>query len=305
MGQAHGQRGVWGYVRGGMGTITQGLAQFLTEHGGVLMTHAPVERIEVISGRARRVVLADGREFAAPIIVSNLDPQRTLLGLVGAPHLPADEVRELEAFRCRSGVVKINVATTGLPNFAALPGEAPGPQHRGTIHFCESIQQIDDAFDDARAGRPSAYPIVEMCIPSVVDETLAPPGRHFVSLFVQYAPYTRVDGLPWNADTKRAFADSAFRVIERYAPNWNSIVDDYLVLTPVDLEERFGMTGGNIFHGEMTLDQLAFLRPTPRMNRYRTPIDGLYLCGSGTHPGGGVLGAPGYLAAREILRNGR
>jgi phytoene dehydrogenase-like protein len=144
-----------------------------------------------------------------------------------------------------------------------------------------------------------------MCIPSVVDETLAPPGKHFVSLFVQYAPYARADGQPWNKEHKDEFARRAFNVISEYAPNWNDIVDDYQILTPVDIEERFGMTGGNIFHGEMTLDQLGFLRPTLSMNRYATPISGLYLCGSGTHPGGGVMGSPGYLAAHHVLRRGR
>ena len=305
MGQADGQRGVWGYIRGGMGTITRGLADYVTEHGGTIITEADVSSIEIKDGQVERVTLADGRDFKSRVVLSNLDPRRTFLKLIDSKHLPEKLLRDVEGIRCRSGVVKINVATHGLPSFSALPGDKAGPQHRGTIHFTETMEEIDLAFEEARRGLPSTRPIVEMCIPSVVDETLTPPGKHFVSLFVQYAPYTRADGQPWNKENKDAFAQSAFRVISEYAPNWNDIVDDYLVLTPVDIEERFGMTGGNIFHGEMTLDQLGFLRPTLSMNRYSTPISGLYLCGSGAHPGGGVMGSPGYLAAEHVLRRGR
>jgi phytoene dehydrogenase-like protein len=301
MGQSHGQRGVWGYVRGGMGTITRGLADFIREKRGVVLTGAAVARIEVAKEKVSGVTLVDGRTFRAPVVLSNLDPKQTFLKLIEPANVPAEIKQDAQTLRCRSGVVKINVATHGVPNFSALPSAEPGPQHRGTIHFVESIQEIDDAFDDARAGRPSRRPIVEMCIPSVVDSTLAPPGKHFVSLFVQYAPYERSDGQAWNKETKDAFVKSAFDVIAEKAPNWNDIVDDYMVLTPVDLEERFGMTGGNIFHGEMTLDQLAFLRPSRSLNRYRTPIAGLFLCGSASHPGGGVMGSPGLLAAREVL----
>lgn len=305
MGQADGQRGVWGYIRGGMGTITRGLADFVTEHGGKIITNADVSLIDVKADRVQKVVLADGREFKARVVLSNLDPRRTFLKLIDPKYLSEQFIRDVEGIRCRSGVVKINVATHGLPSFSAMPGDTAGPQHRGTIHFTETMEEIDVAFEEARRGYPSTRPIVEMCIPSVVDETLAPPGKHFVSLFVQYAPYTRADGQAWTKQHKDDFVKSAFNVISEYAPNWNDIVDDYLVLTPVDLEERFGMTGGNIFHGEMTLDQLAFLRPTHSLSKYSTPIDGLYLCGSGVHPGGGVMGSPGYLAAHHVLRRGR
>ncbi|MBY0587927.1 NAD(P)/FAD-dependent oxidoreductase [bacterium] len=301
MGQAHGQRGVWGYVRGGMGTITAGLADYVREKRGTILTEAAVARIDIKQEKVTGVTLADGRSFQAPVVLSNLDPKQTFLKLIEPTHVSNELRRDVDNVRCRSGVVKINVATNGVPNFTSLPSNGPGPQHRGTIHFVESIDEIDAAFDDARAGRPSTRPVVEMCIPSVVDPTLAPPGKHFVSLFVQYAPYQRSDGLVWNKEAKDEFARRAFAMIAEKAPNWNDIVDDYMVLTPVDLEERFGMTGGNIFHGEMTLDQLAFLRPSRSLNRYRTPITGLYLCGSAVHPGGGVMGAPGFLAAREVL----
>lgn len=301
MGQADGQRGVWGYVKGGMGTITRLLAEYIVEAGGTVLTEAAVQSIEINGNRVDRVVLADGREFQAPIVLSNLDPKQTFLKLIDAKHLPESLLDDIRAIRCRSGVVKINVAASGVPSFSALPSETVGPQHHGTIHFTTSMEEIDRAFADAQAGRPSERPIVEMCIPSALDPSLAPAGRHFISLFVQYAPYTRADGTPWDTAAKNEFVRRAFDVITEFAPNWPEIVDDVMVLTPVDLEERFGMTGGNIFHGEMTLDQLAFLRPTRALNRYRTPIKGLYLCGSGTHPGGGVMGAPGYLAAHEII----
>jgi phytoene dehydrogenase-like protein len=301
MGQAHGQRGVWGYVRGGMGTITRGIADYIREKGGTILTESAVTKIEVDRGQVKEVVLADGRSFSAPMVFSNLDPKQTFLRLVDPSHVPSELMDDVRSLRCRSGVVKINVATRGLPDFSALPGQVAGPQHRGTIHFVESMEEIDVAFEEARSGRPSRRPVVEMCIPSVVDTTLAPAGKHFVSLFVQYAPYERSDGQSWTKETKDEFVRRAFDVIAEKAPNWNDIVEDYLVLTPVDLEERFGMTGGNIFHGEMTVDQLAFLRPSRSLNRYRTPIRGLFLCGSSTHPGGGVMGSPGYLAACEAL----
>jgi phytoene dehydrogenase-like protein len=303
MGEANGQRGVWGYVRGGMGTISEGLADYVRSRGGTILTEAEAARIETAGGRVARVVLADGRDFSAPVVLSNLDPKRTFLKLMDERSLPAEFVDAIRSIRMRSGVVKINVATSGLPDFRAAPGSRPGPQHRGTIHFCESIDEMERAFEEAKAGLPSRRPIVEMCIPSVVDETLAPPGKHLVSLFVQYAPYDRSDGRAWGPETEREFAQSVFDVIGEYAPNWGSIVDDYMVLTPRGLEERFGMTGGNIFHGEMTLDQLGFLRPASGAAHYRTPVRGLYLCGSGAHPGGGVMGAPGRLAAQAALRD--
>lgn len=305
MGQADGQRGVWGYVQGGMGTISEALADYVRSKDGVIVTNADVQRIEVRGGSVHGIVLADGREFVSKVVLSNADPKRTFLQLLDPATLPSDVLDEMAAYRCRSGVVKINVALSGLPSFLARPGDAPAPHHRGTIHFCDSMDEIERAFDDAKSGRPSDRPIVEMCLPSVVDPSLAPPGRHLASLFVQYAPYDRSDGKDWNEQTEREFAERAFAVVSEYAPNWNAIVDDYQVLTPPGLEKRFGMTGGNIFHGEMTLDQLAFLRPARALSRYRTPVQGLYLCGSGVHPGGGVMGAPGYLAAKTVLRDVR
>ncbi|MFO0949298.1 MAG: NAD(P)/FAD-dependent oxidoreductase [Planctomycetota bacterium] len=301
MGETEGQRGVWGYVRGGMGTITQALAEYVQSKGCTILTDAPVARVLVKSQRCQGVVLEDGREFRSSIVVSNADPKRTFLSMFDPLDLPESLVEEVRRMRFRSGTVKINIAARGLPDFKAYPGTQAGPQHRGTIHLCPSIDYIETAFEEAKWGRPSTKPVVEMCIPSVVDETLAPPGKHFISLFVQYAPYERSDGLAWDAVTEKEFAERVFSVIREYTSNWDEIVEDYQVLSPKGLEDRFGLTGGNIFHGEMSLDQLLFMRPVPGCSQYSTPISGFYLCGSGTHPGGGVMGAPGYLAAKRIL----
>ncbi|MGL5095496.1 MAG: phytoene desaturase family protein, partial [Planctomycetia bacterium] len=303
MGETDGRRGVWAYVRGGMGTISNATAAYFLSQRGEIVVNAEVRRVLVKDGRCQGVVLADGREIRSNVVLSNADPQRTFLGLFDPLDLPERLVDDVKAMRFKSGTVKINVAANGLPDFKAYPGTQPGPQHRGTIHFCPSMDYIERAYDDARWGRPSARPVVEMCIPSVVDDTLAPPGKHLLSLFVQYAPYERADGRPWDAVTEKEYAESVFAVIREYVTNWDEIVDDYQVLSPKGLEDVFGLTGGNIFHGEMTLDQLFHLRPAPGTANYATPIKGFYLCGAGTHPGGGVLGASGYLAARRVLRD--
>lgn len=305
MGETNGQRGVWGYVRGGMGTITKAMAEFFVANKGVIETNAEVARIVVKGQQIQGVVLADGREYKSNVILSNADPHRTFLKLFDPLDLPEKLVADVKAIRFGSGTVKINIAAKGLPNFNAFPSSEAGPQHRGTIHFCPSMDYIERAFDDAKWGRPSEKPVVEMCIPSVVDPTVAPPGKHFISLFVQYAPYERKDGLEWNAETEKDYATRVFSVIREYVSNWDDILEDYQVLTPKGLEERFGLTGGNIFHGEMVLDQMLFMRPTPGCARYSTPIRGFYLCGSGSHPGGGVMGAPGYLAAQRVLAEQR
>jgi phytoene dehydrogenase-like protein len=301
MGQTDGQRGVWGYVRGGMGRITASIADYVRSKNGTILTNAPVARIVVKSERCQGVVLEDGREFKSRIVVSNCDPKRTFLKLFDPLDLPESLVENVRAIRFRSATVKINIAANGLPNFAAYPGTQAGPQHRGTIHLCPTMDYIEEAFEEAKWGRPSTRPVVEMCIPSVVDPSVAPPGKHFISLFVQYAPYERSDGKVWDDATEKEFAERVFAVIREYAPNWDSILDDYQILSPKGLEDRFGLTGGNIFHGEMSLDQLLFMRPVPNCSQYSTPIRGFYLCGSGSHPGGGVMGAPGYLAAKKIL----
>ncbi len=301
MGECNGVRGVWGYVRGGMGGLSEALASAARAHGAQVRLAAPVERILVRGGRAEGVVLADGTEIRAKRVVSNADAHVTFLKFVGAEHLPPEFTEGVHRIDYTSPSLKINVALAELPNFQALPGKEPGPQHRGTIHLAPDLDYIERAYDDAKYGRPSERPILECTIPSVVDPTVAPPGKHVMSIFTQYAPTKLREG-DWEEE-KEKYADRCFAILDEYAPNFQSAVIDRQVLSPLDLERRFGLTGGNIFQGAMTLEQLFFLRPLPGYADYRTPVRGLYLCGAATHPGGGVMGACGYNAAREILRD--
>jgi phytoene dehydrogenase-like protein len=302
MGECNGARGVWGYVRGGMGALSEALAGAARGLGAEIRTGVRVARIVVRDGRAAGVALADGTEIPARRVVSNADATVTLLGLLGAEHLPPAAAEAVRAIDYSSASLKINLALSALPDFEALPG-APGPQHRGTIHVCPSLDYMERAFDDARAGRPSREPILEATIPSVVDPSVAPPGKHLMSIFVQYAPYRLAEG-SWDAQ-KEPFADRCLEILDRYAPGFSRSVIGREVLSPPDIERRFGLTGGNIFQGAMPLSQLFFMRPIPGYADYRTPVPGLWLCGAATHPGGGVMGACGHNAAREILRRGR
>jgi phytoene dehydrogenase-like protein len=299
MGESGGARGVWAYVRGGMGGLTQALAAAARDLEAEIRCDAEVARILVRDGRAVGVVLANGDEYHAPIVASNADANVTFLRLLDRSALPAAFVADVERISYASASLKINVALTELPDFKALPGTEPGPQHRGTIHICPDQDYIERAFDDAKYGRPSAEPVLECTIPSAVDPTVAPPGRHLMSMFVQYAPYELGDG-SWD-DQREAFADRCFDLLDEYAPNFKNAVLERQVLAPPDLERVFNLTGGNIFQGAMTPGQLFAFRPAPGYANYRTPIGGLYLCGAAAHPGGGVMGTPGLNAAREIL----
>jgi phytoene dehydrogenase-like protein len=303
MGECNGVRGVWGYVQGGMGGISEALAASARAHGAEIRTDAPVARIFVRGDAARGVALEDGTEIEAGRVVSNADAHVTFLRLLDPRELPDEFVAEVRRIDYASPTMKINVALSELPSFTALPGTAPGPQHRGTIHIAPSLEYIERAHDDAKYGRPSERPMLECTIPSVVDPTVAPEGMHVMSMFVQYAPTTLRDA-HWD-DVKESFADRCFAVMDEYAPNFSRSVVHRQVLSPLDLERRFALTGGNIFQGAMTLGQLFFLRPAPGYADYRTPVRGLYLCGAATHPGGGVMGACGMNAAREILRDGK
>ncbi len=301
MGGVGGRRGVWGFVRGGMGAIPEAMAASARSHGARIRVNAAVEPVLVENGRAVGVVLAGGEEIRSRIVVSNLDPKLTFLKLTDRRDLPDEFVAQVERFRCEGTSCKINLALNGLPDFRCLPG-APGPQHRATMHLCPDIDYVERAWDDAKYGRPSERPMLEMTVPTMYDPSLAPAGKHVMGIFLQYAPYTLKGPETWD-DLREPFADRVMDVIAEYAPNIRDIVEHRQVLTPLDLERRFGITGGNIFHGEMSLDQMFVMRPVPGWARYRTPIEGLYMCGSGTHPGGGVMGAPGYNAAREILKD--
>ena len=298
MGGVNGHRGLWGFVRGGMGAVSNAIADSARSRGVVIRTEAPVERILVKDGRTTGVVLQSGEEIAAATVASNLDPRRTFLRLVEPAALDPEFLDGIRKFRSEGTSLKMNLALRGLPEFRSLPG-APGPQHKATMHICPSVEYIERAWDDAKYGRPSQSPLIEMTIPTMYDPTLAPAGRHIMGIFLQYAPYTLREST-WD-EQREPYAERILDTIEEYCPNIRSIVVERQTLTPLDLERRFGLTGGNIFHGEMSLDQMFVLRPVAGWARYRTPVQGLFLCGSGAHPGGGVMGAPGHNAAREIL----
>ena len=301
MGECDGARGVWGYMRGGMGSISNAVAAAAREHGAEIRTNAEVARILVKDGKVTGVALADGTEFRAPHVASNADANVTFFKLMDPKELPADYVEELRKIDYTSATLKINVALSEPPDFKALPGAAVGPQHRGTMHICPDFDYLERAYDDAKYGRPSASPILECTMASAVDPTVAPPGKHLMSMFIQYAPYRLREG-NWD-ELKDRFADRCFEIMDEYAPNFRRSVIDRQVISPVDLERIYGLTGGNIFQGSMTLSNMFFLRPVAGYADYRTPVRGLYLCGAAAHPGGGVIGACGYNAAREMLRD--
>jgi phytoene dehydrogenase-like protein len=236
------------------------------------------------------------------VVVSNADPKRTFLGLVGRQHLPPEFAAQIDAFRCEGTAFKLNLALGELPSYTALPGTTVGPQHRGTTHICPSMDSLERAWDDAKYGAPSREPLLEITIPTAYDPSLAPPGKHLMSVFAQYAPYRLSTG-SWH-DERSRFVERIIDLLAQYAPNIRGAIEHAHALSPLDLEQEYGLTGGNIFHGELSLDQLFCFRPVAGWARYATPIRNLYLCGSGTHPGGGVTGAPGHNAAREILRHG-
>ncbi|HEY0972988.1 MAG TPA: NAD(P)/FAD-dependent oxidoreductase, partial [Solimonas sp.] len=300
MGTAGGARGVWGYVEGGMGALTQALRRSAEAAGVEVRTDAEVARIEVRDGAVSGVRLRSGESIAAPCVASNATPEVTFRQLLEASALPAEFRSAVARIDYSSAVMKINLAVSELPDFTCLPGKAEvGPQHRGTIHISPTQDYLEAAYEDARRGEPSREPVIELTIPTSVDRTLAPAGHHIVQMFVQYAPYKLV-GAQWD-DIKDAFAQRCIDTVTRYAPNFAASVLHRQVLSPLDLERRFGLTGGNIFHGAMPLHQLFGFRPVPGWSDYRTPVRGLYLCGAGAHPGGGVSGAPGRNAARVML----
>jgi phytoene dehydrogenase-like protein len=304
MGSAGGARGVWGYVEGGMGGLTQAMAKSCEEAGVRIRTGAEVASIRVIDNKACGVVLANGEEIRARNVASNVDAHLTFEKFLDAAQLPDDFARAVSRIDYSSASMKINLAVSELPDFTCLPGNSEvGPQHRGTIHIGCELEYLERAYDDAKYGRPSQRPIVEMTIPTSVDGTLTPDGHHILSLFVQYAPYNLVEG-NWD-DVKEEFADRCVAEIARFAPNVPASILHRQILSPVDLERVYGLTGGNIFQGAMPLHQLFSMRPVAGWSDYRTPIGGLYICGSAAHPGGGVMGACGLNAAREILRDGR
>ncbi|MDP6539932.1 MAG: NAD(P)/FAD-dependent oxidoreductase [Planctomycetota bacterium] len=302
MGEIDGAFRAWGFAQGGTGAVSLAIAAAAREAGCEIRTEAAVERVVVRGGTARGVVLSDGEELHARAVVSGVDPRLTFLGLVGAEHLPDDLCSRMRRFKLRGSSGKVNLALDHLPEFTSRPGI--GPHMRGDVAIAPSIDYLERAFDDAKYGEPSRRPYINMVIPSLSDPTVAPPGKHVMSCFVQYAPY-HVNGGPQTWPERReAFGDTVLETLEEHMPGLTAAVLHRQVLTPWDLEQEFGLSEGNIFHGELSLDQLAFLRPAPGWAHYRTPLAGLWMCASGTHPGGGLMGAPGALAARAMLAEG-
>ena len=300
MGEIDGAFRAWGFARGGTGAVAESIASAARELGVTIRENTTVGQVIVRGGRAVGVALEDGEEIMARTVVSGLDPRRTFLRLVDEGDLPPDFVRSIRRYRSVGSSGKVNLALGELPNFTSLPGD--GDHLRGAISISPSQDYLERAYDEAKYGEFSSHPYMDVIIPSLIDPGMAPPGKHVMSCFVQYAPYALNGG--WNDEKREAFGDAVIDTLSQYAPNLRSAIIHRQVLTPQDMEDEFGLTGGNIFHGELSLQQLFFLRPAPRWADYRTPIRGFYLCGSGTHPGGGICGGPGRLAALEILKGG-
>ena len=306
-GEVNGKPGQWGHAVGGMGAITQAMAAECMARGVVLRTGAPVARVLVQAGRAAGVELESGEVVAGRRVVANVNPKLLCERLVAPEHLPEDFRARIAAYRCGSGTFRMNVALSALPDFACLPGAGAQPHHASGIVMAPSLAYMEQAFFDARTHGWSRAPIVEMLIPSTLDDTLAPPGAHVASLFCQHAHPDLPAVLPgrtWD-DARDEVADLMIATVNRYAPNFAASVLGRRVLSPLDLEREFGLTGGDIFHGALSLDQLFSARPVLGHADYRLPVRGLYLCGAGAHPGGGVTGIPGRNAAREIVKDAR
>ena len=298
MGEVDGNVGAWGFARGGMGAVAKALADSLLAGGGEIICDADVHRVIVKRGRAVGVALADGTEYRAKLVVSNLDPKRTFLKCFDASDLPVEVVEQARNFKIRGSSGKLNIALDGLPTFNGLSPDSP--LMLTDMHCTDSLPRMERAYDDWKAGTWSKDPYVDMLIPTTVDPTMAPPGKHMMTVFVQYCPPTLADG-PWTPEARDAFGQTVIDQLAEHSPNFKDLILDCEIRTPQELEDEVGLTEGNIFHGELTFDQLLFNRPFPGCAQYRGPLRGLYLCGSGTHPGGGVMAAPGANAAREIL----
>jgi len=298
MGEIDGAFRSWGFARGGTGAISNAIAAAAREAGTEIRVSAPVAKIRMSGGRATGVILENGDEIQAPIVCSSVDPRLTFMKMVGRENLDGEFVEEIQRYKFRGSSGKVNLALDGLPDFRALPG--PGTHLRGAISISPSVDYMERAYDDAKYGKFSRRPYIDMVIPSLTDPRVAPPGKHVMSCFVQYAPYHLKEG-DWDAQ-KEAFGDTVIDTIAEHAPNIRNLILHRQVLTPLDLEREFGLSEGNIFQGELSLEQLFFLRPAPGWAQYRTPVRGLYMCGSAAHPGGGIMGAPGRNAARMILK---
>ena len=303
-GEVNGKKRIWGHALGGMGAITQAMARAARGHGVEIETRASVREILIERGRAGGVVLDDGRIVRAAAVAANVTPRLLYTAMVPPDALDPAFLRRMQHWRCGSGTFRMNVALSELPSFAALTGREPADHHTAGIILAPSLAYMDRAYSDARAHGWSAEPIIEMLIPSTLDATLAPKGAHVASLFCQHVAPELSDGRSWN-DHRDTVADLMIDTVERYAPGFKASVLGQQALTPLDLETEFGLTGGDIFHGALSLDQLFSLRPALGHADYRSPVAGLYHCGAGAHPGGGVTGAPGHNAASAIIADRR
>jgi phytoene dehydrogenase-like protein len=298
MGEIDGAFRSWGFSRGGTGAISNAIADAAREAGVEIRTKAPVGKILVKNGRAAGVALQSGEELSANVVSSSVDPHLTFEKFLEPNELPADFLEGVRRYKFRGSSGKVNLALDALPNFKCLPG--PGAHLRGAVSISPSMEYMERAYDDAKYGHFSRKPYIDMVIPSLTDPSVAPPGKHVLSCFVQYAPYKLAEGT-WD-DQKEAFGENVINTIAEYAPNIKNIIVGRQILTPLDLEREFGLTQGNIFQGELSLEQLFFLRPVAGWAYYRTPIHNLYMCGSATHPGGGIMGANGRIASQVILK---
>ncbi len=298
MGDVDGNIGAWGLARGGMGAISNAIAGAVREHGGQIRTNAGVERVLVNGGKATGVALESGEEISARVVVSNLDAKRTFTGIIDKNDLPPEVYEKAKRFKIRGSSGKVNIALSGMPKFNNVPDNRY--VNRGGQAFTGSLETMERAYDCWKRGRWSDDPFIESVIPSAWDPTVAPAGQHWMSNFVQYCPPELADG-PWTPEKREQFGRTVVDKIERYSPGFKDLIVHMEVRTPHEIEQEIGLTEGNIFQGELTIDQLLFNRPFPGYAQYRMPIKNLYMCGSSTHPGGGVSAACGANAAREIL----
>jgi phytoene dehydrogenase-like protein len=301
MGEIDGSFRAWGFSKGGTGEISMAIARSAMSFGAEIKTQASVHKILTKNGRATGVVLENGDEFEAKVVLSGVDPHLTFKKMVGEENLESDFVKQINRFRMRGSSGKVNLAVDKIPDFACKPGF--GPHLKGDIAIAPSIEYLEKAYDQAKYGEFSKRPYINMVIPSLTDPTLAPPGKHVVSCFVQYAPYHLKDGPESWPKHKEAFGDTVVDTIEEYCPGFKNSILHRHILTPWDLEQEYGLTEGNIFHGELNVEQLAFLRPAAGWSQYKSPIKNLWMCGSGTHPGGGIMGAPGMICANTLLES--
>ncbi|RME14835.1 MAG: NAD(P)/FAD-dependent oxidoreductase [Bdellovibrio sp.] len=302
MGEIDGTFRAWGFSKGGTGAVSLAIAKAARSFGAEIRTEAPVTEFLIKNNRIRGVVLESGEEIYAHHVLSNMDPHRTFLKMIDPKILPPEFKSQIESYKLRGSSGKVNLALDRLPQFISRPHEIE--PLRGDIAIAPSIDYLEKAYDEAKYGHYSKRPYLNVVIPSLSDPSVAPPGKHVMSIFVQYAPYHLKEGAHTWPQHRDAFGDTVIETLEEYCPGLKESILYRQVLTPWDLEQEFGLTEGNIFHGELSLEQLLFLRPAAGWAKYRTPIPGLWLCGSGAHPGGGIMGAPGELAAKTLLQSG-